>query len=130
VGVPKMVKFQTGLGIISILVGCGSAALRLCVCGEIPFFICVSSVLTCRAEALRRRVCGYCEADVRLLISGLKFFQKSHLFGSGNRNFFRPSAIIGVDMNKFVKKLGCTERMTNCPCAIFSRNNIKDHKRS
>jgi hypothetical protein len=59
-----------------------------------------------------------------------KLFQKSHFFGSGNQNFFRLSVKNNAPMNKFVKKLGCTERMTNCPFAIFSRNYIKDQKRS
>jgi hypothetical protein len=38
--------------------------------------------------------------------------------------------MLGAAMNKFVKKMGCTERMTNCPFAIFSRNYKKDQKRS
>jgi hypothetical protein len=41
-------------------------------------------------------------------------------FGSQNPNFFHPSVINDAAMYEFVKKLGCTERMTNCPFAILS----------
>jgi hypothetical protein len=44
----------------------------------------------------------------------VKKMQKSHFFVSGKQNFFRPSAIIGVAMNNFVKWLGCGGRIRAC----------------
>jgi hypothetical protein len=49
-----------------------------------------------------------------------KKLQQSLFSGSGNRTPSALSAIIGVDMNEFIKKLGCTERITDCPFAILS----------